>query len=145
MSREADGLAQSRKPGCGEGLPGRHDREFGATLQQAGHGIVVLLRQHRASDIGDAPAGAYELGSAVEHGRLFLQPDLEAPRPHAPLGIRVAPPGAGTRAGSVDENEVRLSLEVLHRILPPARRPDLDVPHAGPFEPGMDRSEPPLV
>ena len=74
--------------------------------QEGAHLCAVFLVQHRAGDIGDPAAGLEQRHGAVEHFGLLLLALFERAGPHAPLGVRVAAPGAGAGAGRIDQHQV---------------------------------------
>ena len=88
------------------------------------------------------PPGLDEAGGAVEHRRLLLAADLEAAGAQAPLGVRVAPPGAAAGAGRVDERRRRSARrDPVTASARAARRADLDVAGARAGEAVVDRRE----
>ena len=84
----------------------RHHREFRMARDEGADLLAVFRRQHRAGDVGDPAARLDQRGGAIKHLGLVLQPHLERARAHPPFGVGVAPPGAGARAGRVDQHEI---------------------------------------
>ncbi|BAQ45288.1 conserved hypothetical protein [Methylobacterium aquaticum] len=124
------------------------EREVVATRRQPRHRRVVLLRQERAGDVDDPPAWPRQARRPVEHRLLLGDAGREAAGAQAPLGVRVAPPGAGAGAGRVDQHEVGAAVEVGHHVGPAriapsraaTRRAHLG-PGAGPAQALVDRRE----
>ena len=81
---------------------------------------VVLLRQHRAGDIGDPPARLDQRRGALQHRDLVLQPHFQRAGPHPPFGVGIAPPGAGAGARRVDQHEIGGAVNIGERV---GRRP----------------------
>ncbi len=119
----------------------RDRRETGVPVEEGRNRPVVLLRQDRARDVDDPPAGFDQRPRAIEHDGLFVAADIEAAGTQAPLGVRVAAPGADAGAGRVDHHAIDLAIEVRHRIGAGARRPDLHVAHTRTRDALVDRRE----
>ncbi len=104
---------------------------------------VILIRQHRAGDIGDAPATFHQPARAGKHRILLGHALIERAGADAPFCIRVAPPHAHTRAGRIDQREIELSVEIGNGIIlapsyPASWGADLRVAHASALQPLMD-------
>ena len=91
------------------------------------------------------PPGFSRADGAVEDRCLILHALLQRAGPDPPLGIRIAPPGAGAGAGRVDQHQIDAAREVGEFVAHRARRAHLHIAHARALEPGMDRRQPPLV
>ena len=107
--------------------------------------IAVLLRQHRAGDIDDPAARLDQRRGAFEHRLLLLEALVERARTNAPLGVRIAPPGADAGARRIDQDEIGSAGEIAQRFGVAPRGADLDVAGARPFDPLVDRRQPALV
>ena len=107
-------LSQSTVTVCAGGTTAKSGwrREKGADL------VAVFRRQYRAGDVGDPAARLDQGRGAIEHLDLVLQPDLERARAHPPLGVGVAPPGAGSRAGRIDQHQIGGGIDVAQRYRP---------------------------
>ena len=104
--------------------------------------LVVLLGQHRAGDVGDAPARLHQLGGPGQHLGLILDALGQRAGAHAPFCIGIAPPGAGAGAGRIDQDEIGLAGDVRQRLVA-ARARDADVDDGRPRarQPVMQRRE----
>ena len=74
-----------------------------------------------------------------------MSSNLERTGPDPPLGVGIAPPGAGAGAGRVDQHEVDAAGEIGELVPHGFRRAHLRIVHARSLEPGVDRRQPALV
>ena len=81
--------------------------------EERAHLRAVFLVEHRTGDVGDPPAGLEQRHGAVEDFGLLLLPLLQRAGPHAPFGVRIAPPGAGAGAGRVDQHQVAAAWQIV--------------------------------
>src|SRR6478609_4053304 len=123
----------------------RHDREFRMAAEESAHLSPVLVLEHRAGDVDDAPAGFEERHGAVEHLALVLHPLLERTGAHAPLRVRVTPPCAGAGTRRIDQDGIHTSGEIVEFAPDRLWRPDLHIARTGALEPVVDRRKPPLI
>ena len=79
--------------------------------------------QDRAGDVDDAPAALDETHRAFKRFVLILDALLERAGADAPLGVGIAPPGAGAGAGRVDQHEIAAPLEVGEHVRRPLAAP----------------------
>ena len=86
------------KPARSSTSTSRHDRRevLRCRARKAAHGLVVLLRQHRAGDVDERPPGFTSRAAAVEHRRLLLA----AHRRGCPGAGAIWRPGCGARCRS---------------------------------------------
>ena len=77
-------------------------------MQKAAHLRAVLVVEHRAGDVGDAAAGLHQRRRRDRAPRPDPSALGERAGPHAPFGIRIAPPRAGAGARRIDQHEVGL-------------------------------------
>src|SRR5579859_69538 len=117
----------------------RGNHKLGMACDEGADLPGVLLRQHRAGDVGDPPSRLDHGPRAVQHLDLILDADFQRTGPHPPFRIGVAPPGACPRAGRVDQNEVCGSLDVGYGIIGAPGRAHFGVVDAGARQALMDR------
>ena len=68
-----------------------------------------------------------ETQRAFERLVLILDALLERAGAHTPFGVGVAPPGAGARAGRIDQHEIAASFKIGEHVRLPPRGPHLDI------------------
>src|SRR6202048_3980547 len=107
--------------------------------------LAVFRREYRAGDVGDPAARLYQGSGAVQHLDLVLQPHLERPREYPPFGVGIAAPGAGSRAGRVDQDQIGGGPDIGERIVLAFGGADIGVMDAGAGQSLVDRGELPLV
>ena len=91
------------------------------------------------------PPGLSKRHGAVEHLGLFFHALLKCARPHAPFGVRIAPPSAGAGAGRVDQHQVDAAGKIVELAADRFRRAHLDIARARALEPRVDRRQTALV
>ena len=91
------------------------------------------------------PPGFTSAAARSSTSACSFMPLVERARPHPPLGVGIAPPGAGAGAGRVDQHEVDAAVEIGELVADGLRRAHLHVARAGALEPLVDRREPALV
>src|SRR5208282_1041328 len=110
-------------------------------LQELADPVLVLRADDRAGHVDDTPATLDETQSIFKRFILILDALIERARADAPLGVGVAPPGAGAGARRVDHDQIAPPFEVREDLFRPAGRADLDIARARSDEPGDDRRE----
>src|SRR6185436_10931357 len=71
--------------------------------------VRVLLGEYRAGDVGQPSARLHEAAGVGKDRLLLGDARLQLPAGQPPLGVRPPAPGAGARAGRVDQHEVELA------------------------------------
>ena len=107
----------ARSPSGASSSAGGATAKSGWRAEKAAHLVAVLLGQQRARHIGDAAARLDQRRGAVERGGLLLVAHLERAGAHPPLGVGIAPPGAGAGAGRVDQHQVGGAVAVGQQVL----------------------------
>ena len=124
--------------------PGIERGEAGGAFKKGFDLLIVLLRQERASHIGQRAARFDKRRRRREQRALLRLPFQELHRGQPPFRIRPPPPDAGPAARRVDEHDIHPAIEPGQRIGIP-RRQRLHVPGARPLQPLENRPEPDRV
>ena len=136
---------KARSPSAFATSAGGCTENFGMAREETAHLRAVFLVQYRTGHVSNAPTGFEQGHGAVEDFRLLLLALFERAGPHAPLGVRIAPPGAGAGAGRVDQHQIAARGKVGDFAADRFRRAHLHVARARAFEAVVDRRQPPLV
>ena len=112
--------------------------------EEVGDLVLVLFLQKCAGGVDQAPAHLHQPCGAIQDLALLPHQRLDVVRLVAPARIGIAPPGARSAAGRVDQHAIEAAGLALHPFVAGRQQMRLDIVDAGAAQPHLGAVEPAL-